>query len=284
MRCRRCERNGDEFCVRQRQDLTGGQVLGPAWLREAGRKGGKSKSKSKSTSKNGSSSPTVREAPGENEVEGGGQARRLVDPFGAAGGGSGAEVWEVERMVYCLDPVLRGDRRRLLDVAADMLHRDGARFVHGIEVSPVHARGFALPMWHENDKPENKRDPGYLVRTPAAYFREVEAKREERRVQMEMRMGRKKAEEAQEAEKKSAEMELRAEKKRVDEEKEKARRYYREQGSAQDIAKRRSARRRVIMEQMALGKHPMDIMPYMDGLTDRWIEEIKLGLRTDLPF
>jgi hypothetical protein len=284
VRCRRCERNGDEFCVRQRQDLTGGQVLDPAWLREVSRKGGKSKSTSKNNSSS-SSSPTVREAPGENEVEGGGQARRLVDPFGAAGGGSGAEVWEVERMVYCLDPVLRGDRRRLLDVAADMLHRDGARFVHGIELGPVHARRFALPMWHENDKPENRRDPGYLVRTPAAYFREVEARRDERRVEMEKRMGRKRAEEAQEAEKKRAEMELRAEKKMVDEEKEKVRRSYREQGSAQDIAKRRSERRRLIMEQMALGKHPMmDIMPYMDGLTDQWIEEIKLGLRTDLPF
>ncbi|ROV98405.1 hypothetical protein VMCG_07097 [Cytospora schulzeri] len=248
VRCQRCERNGEEFCVRQRgagflllsaanrnRNRGGNRVPDPAWLREVKVK------------------------------------RGLALDLALRGDDDDDD-----------DP---GDRRRLLGIAADLLHHGGATFVHGTEVSPVHARNFALPMWHENDKPENERSPVYDMRMPAAYFKEVKARREEKRVELEMWMSKKRAEEAQKAEKRRIEDAQNAEKKRIDEEREKVRKFYRDQGSEKDKARRRAELRGVIEEQMALGKHPLkDIKPYVDGLTDKWIEEIKLGLRTELPF
>lgn len=273
VRCRRCERAGEEFCVRQAEDVTAGAVSDPAWLRGA-----------------------AAAAAAAGEVEWG-EDRLVVDPFRV--GRDGREVWERECLVYCLDPVLGGDRRRLLDLAADMLHHGGAKYVHGTEVSPIHARRFALPMWHENGGPGNKRDPGHAVRMPVDYFKEVKARREEKRVELEMWTRKKKAEqaqEAQEAEKRRIEMDIRAEKARVEEaqrakerlikkEKDKVRKFYRDQGSAEDRARRKAELRRIFGEQLALGKKPFtDIAAYLEGLTDKYIEEIKLGLRTDLPF
>ncbi|KUI62641.1 hypothetical protein VP1G_11412 [Cytospora mali] len=217
-----------------------------------------------------------------------GEQRRVVDPFGVGRGGK--EVWEAECMVYCLDPVLRDDKRRLLDIAGDMLHYDDAKFVHGTRVSAIHARNFALPMWHENDKPGNKADPECHMRMPVAYFREVKARREERRMEIEMRVEVKRAKEARKAEMSRIEEEKRrsekakhSKKERIEEERAKVRKMYNDMGGEEDIRKRSAERRRIIGEQLRLGKNVVLIKAYLEELTDKYIEEIKSGLRTDLP-
>lgn len=137
VRCRRCERAGAQFCIRQ---------AGPA--------------------------------------------AEVLDPevLGEALGGGHGRAREAEPMLYCLDPVLRDDRGRLLDVAAGVLDGgDGVRFVHGTRVNRVQAKNFALPMWHQNDEPENRSDPGYVMRMPEAYFEEVEVRRKDKLLNMKMK-------------------------------------------------------------------------------------------------
>lgn len=251
VRCRRCERAGADFCIRQREDLT-----------------------------------TLISA---------------SNPFHIGIDGSEEALDVEESMLYCLDPALAGDKHRLLSLAADMLHHhhQGANHVHDTKVSAACARGFALPMWHGNDAPGNKEDPEYRARTPAAYFGEVAARRERIWVELELRARIKKAEEvreAQEAEKRSVEAEMMAANLRTEEaqkakeelikkEKDMVRMFYREQGSPQDKARRKAELRRIIAEQFVLTENTVtEVALYLEELIDGYIEEIKLGLRTELPF
>ncbi|KAI3393676.1 hypothetical protein diail_3813 [Diaporthe ilicicola] len=145
VRCQRCVRNGDEVCVLQKEDLTR-----PEEEEEESGGGGE------------------RDGPGQSEIAA--RPRR-----------GRRRPAELTCIVYCLDPVVQRDRRRLLGIAAGMLAEGtGATHVHGTRVSWADARNFALPLWHGNDKDENKRDWTYNVETNQTYLDKIRLGRVEK--------------------------------------------------------------------------------------------------------
>ncbi|KAK7733182.1 hypothetical protein SLS63_004711 [Diaporthe eres] len=138
VQCQRCERNGEEYCLYQRQDLTKPEE------------------------------PLTHEQIEQLEEE-----RKNAPPP--------RHLWlphplppqpePLQCIVYSRDPKLSRDRKRLLEMATQMLQdAEGPTYVQGTPLSHAQARGFALPAWHGNDADENKEDPEYRVLTHAHFF------------------------------------------------------------------------------------------------------------------
>lgn len=138
VRCQRCERNGQEICIYQRQDLTRPEE------------------------------PMTQEQMEQLEEErrNAPPPRHLWLPHPLP-----PQPEPMQCMVFSRDPELSRDRRRLLGIATQMLQdAEGQAYVQGVPLSRAQAGGFALPSWHGNDCPENMENPSYRVRTHAHYF------------------------------------------------------------------------------------------------------------------
>ncbi|KAG6364554.1 hypothetical protein INS49_006156 [Diaporthe citri] len=157
VRCQRCERNGEEFCIYQRQDLTRPE------------------------------SPMTQEQLEQREEESRSAPppRHLWLPHRAP-----PQPEPLQCMVYSLDPELSRDRRRLLGVATQMLQdAEGSTYVHGTPLGDAQVRGFALPSWHGNDCDDNKADPEYRVRTHAHFFERLGEENKAAAAQRSRRLG-----------------------------------------------------------------------------------------------
>lgn len=147
VRCQRCKRNGEEFCIYQRQDLTRPEEPLTQEQLEQERK----------------------------------QAAAAAEP---------RLPWlayhqprpepPLQCMVFSLDAELSQDRRRLLELATQMLSdaaggSSSTSYIHGTPVRSSQAlRNFALPLWHRNDARENSEHPEYCFRTHAHFFNGIE--------------------------------------------------------------------------------------------------------------
>lgn len=119
VKCLRCENNNEAICVFQRQDLTRPE-----------------KKPTQQEQKKAASPP---------------RHPWLSHPLPA-------RPEPLQCMVYTLDPELSRDRRRLLEVAAEMLQAaEGVTYVHGTPLTDAEVRGFALPSWRGNDWREKKK-------------------------------------------------------------------------------------------------------------------------------
>lgn len=143
VQCQRCKRNGEEFCIYQMQDLTKPEE------------------------------PLTR-----------GQLEQLYEEDRAASrapwyapqqpAAARAEL-QLQCMVYSLDKELSQDRRRLLELATEMLEdAEGSTYVQGTPVSNSQVSNFVLPSWHSNDYQENKEDKEYCFRTATHFFYGIE--------------------------------------------------------------------------------------------------------------
>lgn len=138
VKCQRCERNGEEFCIYQRQDLTKPeQPMTQEQLEQL-----------------------------EEEKRNAPPPRHLWLPHPLP-----PQPEPMQCMVYSRDPELSRDIKRLLAMATEMLQdAEGLAYVQGTPLSLAQARGFALPSWHGNDCDENLADKEYRARTHADFF------------------------------------------------------------------------------------------------------------------
>jgi hypothetical protein len=169
VRCQRCERNGEEVCVFQRQDLTKAETrLTQHELEQL-------------------------------EAEAA-QARGPRHSWLARHHQLPPAPEPLQCMVYSRDPDLQGEagRKRLLAVAADMLaavDEQGTGYVHGQPVAAADARNFVLPNWQKPNDWREKRDSSPEYRKRAAFFEglaadQAAATSRARRLSLERRMAR----------------------------------------------------------------------------------------------
>lgn len=144
MQCQRCKRNGEEFCIYQRQDLTKPEE------------------------------PLTQEQLEQERKQAATEQPRL--PWFAHQPAARSEP-PLQCMVFSLDPELSQDRRRLLELATQMLSdaaESSSTYLHGTPVGNSQARNFSLPLWHRNDARENSEHPEYCFRTHAQFFNGIE--------------------------------------------------------------------------------------------------------------
>lgn len=151
VKCQRCQRNGEEFCVRQWDDPI-------HLLEEIG------------DDNHDGQELNIDRAEHDDEY--------------------------LTRRVYCHDNILQKDKPRLCAVTRALLGRyQKAEDICGILMLRTFHHLFSsrgssgkkeivLPVWHDNDKPTNRRDLEYRPQTHADYFAAVQAQKEERRQQM----------------------------------------------------------------------------------------------------
>lgn len=143
VRCQRCERNGEEVCVLQRQDLTKAETrLTQHELEELRKEAAQARGPQHSWLMSHQLPP----AP---------------EPL--------------QCMVYSRDPEFSGEggRKRLLAIAADVLaavEAEGTTYVHGQPVAAADARNFVLPNWQKPNDWREKRDSSPEYRKRAAFF------------------------------------------------------------------------------------------------------------------
>lgn len=157
LRCQRCERNGKEFCIYQRQDLTKPEE------------------------------PMTQEQLEQLEEErrNAPPPRHLWLPHPLP-----PQPEPLQCMVYSRDPELSRDIRRLLEMATRMLEdAEGSTYVQGTPLSHAQAGGFALPVWHGNDCDENKEDPNYRALTHANFFERLGEENKAAAAQRSRRLG-----------------------------------------------------------------------------------------------
>lgn len=187
--CQRCKRNGEEFCIYQRQDLTKPEE------------------------------PLTQEQLEQERKQAAAAEQQARPPWFAH---QPRPEPPLQCMVFSLDAELSQDRRRLLELATEML-QDAAgssttTHLHGI--TPVRSssqalRNFALPLWHRNDARENMEHPEYCFRTHAHFFNGIEEVDRAAAAQGSWRLGQERRKAREElADEKRAEREVRAMEKR----------------------------------------------------------------------
>lgn len=146
VRCQRCRRNGEAYCIRQQKNMV---------------------------------------PPGDADYDDDG-----CTPLNLERAGHDEEY--LARHVYCHDNILQRDKIRLCAVTRELLaqycHQEEEKGVCDTsQLPPPHAfrssgwtvatlQPMALPMWHRNDDPTNRRDPDFCPRTRAAHLAEVRAR------------------------------------------------------------------------------------------------------------
>lgn len=156
VRCQRCRRNGETYCIRQQNNLIqpGGDATTTA-----------------TTADDDDDNSSLNTERAERDAE------------------------YLANHVFCYDNILQRDKARLCAVTRDLLgqycHKD-KKEVSSIIKLPTHnafassgmititTQDMALPMWHRNDDPANRRDPDFCPRTRAEYLAEVRARWEAR--------------------------------------------------------------------------------------------------------
>lgn len=185
VQCQRCKRNGEEFCIYQRQDLTKPET------------------------------PLTQEQLEQERKQAAAEQQRL--PWLAYH--QPRPEPPLQCMVFSLDAELSQDRRLLLELATQMLSDAAAgssstSYIHGI--TPVRSssqalRNFALPLWHRNDARENSEHPDYCFRTHAHFFNGIEEVDRAAAAQGSWRLGQERRKAREElADEKRAEREMRA--------------------------------------------------------------------------
>lgn len=145
VQCQRCKRNGEEFCIYQRQDLTKPEE------------------------------PLTQEQLEQERRQAAAEQPRL--PWFAHQPAASRPEPPLQCMVFSLDAELSQDRRRLLELATQMLSdaaESSSTYLHGTPVRNSQARNFSLPLWHRNDARENSEHPEYCFRTHAHFFNGIE--------------------------------------------------------------------------------------------------------------
>lgn len=151
-RCQRCERNGEDPCIFQRQDLTRPETrLTEQQLEQLAEE--------------------ERQAAAARGPRHAWLMRHLLPHQDQ--GDEEDQGPEMQCMVYSRDPELSRDRKRVLALAAEMLEavaERGTTWVHGQPVPAADARNFVLPNWQEAQSWREKRDSSPEYRKRAAFF------------------------------------------------------------------------------------------------------------------